>query len=113
MKVYRLQEECVLKGVMTGKQVKKSLNLKQQGLELMIRRGKTAKQKIWICNLKKELKMSENKDLIETMIKALKEFNAGCVQVSFDEYHIMVCTDKAHTVMNAAYDIWMLEDTEE
>lgn len=57
--------------------------------------------------------MFENKDLVETMIKALKEFNAGCGQVNFDEYHIIVCTDEAHAVMNAAYNIWMYEDTEE
>lgn len=54
--------------------------------------------------------MSERKDLIETLVEMLKEFNAGCVQVNFDEYHIIACTDEAYTVMSSAYNEWMNDE---
>ena len=42
-----------------------------------------------------------------SMIGALREMNAGFIQVGIDGYHLIACTEEAYKVMEKAYDEWV------
>ena len=42
-----------------------------------------------------------------SMIGALREMNAGFIQVGIDGYHHIACTEEVYKVMEKAYDEWV------
>ena len=42
-----------------------------------------------------------------SMIGALREANAGFIQVGIAGYHLIACTEEAYKVMEKAYDEWL------
>lgn len=45
-----------------------------------------------------------------SMIGALREMNAGFIQVGIGGYHLIACTEKAYKVMEKAYDEWVNQE---